>query len=293
MFSNCQCGGFYNSSHHYLTNREAWLTRVIDLVHQVSTGPSDILICLGAFHRLRVKRVSQPPVSGQQRTLLMVVLFTYISSILIYLPSFWQYEHLNIPCEDSSLSLTLNTNSTDCHFYQPSYELSWMIYASFQLVVMKVIPLVSVILMDFIIIKKLVRLKRRYAGIVAKPTWSVFEVSEGEEDGIGRVNSISLKINQEERKKKQLENKVKLKIGQMLKEVRRLRVLILILTSYILFTVPNTVTMSCWMYGASLKLWEQDGITFRVLTGSSSLLLTFKYSSNFYLYCIAYAYIIE
>ena len=242
---------------------------------------------------MRVKRVSEPPVSKQQRALLLVVVFTYICSFLIYLPSFWQYEHHYIPCGDYSVSLTLDANSTVCHFYQPHSESPWWVYASFQLVVMKVIPLVSVILMDYIIIMKLMKLKRRYATIKAKPAWLVTEVLDGEEEAIGRINTISFKIKKEEMKRKQLENKLKIKISKMLKEVRRLRVLILILTSYILFTVPNTVTMSCWMYGASLDLWQQDGITFRVLTGSSSLLLTLKYSSNFYLYCIAYVYIIE
>ena len=107
------------------------------------------------------------------------------------------------------------------------------------------------------------------------------------------MNTLSFNIYIREETEKQIRAKIKIKLKQMMKEARRLRVLISILTSYAIFTLPNTITMSCWLFGAILDLWQQDGITFRILTGTSTLLLSFKYSLNFYLYSIANSYIFE
>ena len=99
--------------------------------------------------------------------------------------------------------------------------------------------------------------------------------------------SISIVMSQEEISIKKRKRIILKRIANKLKEERIIRVLIAILTSYTVFTLPHTVILSFWLFGAGDNLWEEDGVTFRLLTGTSSLLITFKYSLNFFLYCIA------
>ena len=229
----------------------------------------------------------------QKKKLFLVVFFTYFTSLLVYLPSFWQYEDEQFPCAQALNTSKLEKNNTICHFYQPrSGQPLWAVYTTLQLVVMKLIPTISVVIMNVFLISKLQKLNRKSRGRISESSLSISEASKIEENPI-KMNTLSFNIYKREETEKQIRAKIKMKLKQMMKEARRLRVLISILTSYAIFTLPNTITMSCWLFGAILDLWQQDGITFRILTGTSSLLLSFKYSLNFYLYCIANSYIFE
>ena len=288
IFSTCQCRGLYNSSYSYLTGKEAWLTRFVDVLHELFTGPSDLLICFGTFHRImNLKRIRKPQIVKHTKTLKLVVFLSYFISLIIYLPSFWHYKDEPFPCIHYLNASKPENNSSICHFYQPRSDTAlWDVYISMQLVIMKVVPTISIVMMNLIIIYKLRQLTNTSSLKVSEESASVSKPSDQE----ARLQSQELKtISSEIEQLKQNQQKTKfmIRLSKILKEARRTRMLITILTSYIILTVPHTVILSFWLFGADLSLWQEDGLTFRLLTGTSSLLLTCNYSLNFYLYCIA------
>ena len=141
-------------------------------------------------------------------------------------------------------------------------------------------------MMNLIIIYKLKQLARSSSLKVPPESGSSSNQTENEAAMPSEeLKTISSDV--EDASQKEKRTRILLKLSNILKEARRTRMLITILSSYIILTVPHTVILSFWLFGADLSLWEDNGLTFRLLTGSSSLLLTCNYSLNFYLYCIA------
>ena len=88
------------------------------------------------------------------------IFLSYFISLVAYMPAAWQYENWNITTGSEN-----NTWLNNPWMYVPKYEDEWISYACINLIVMKIIPMVSVLIMNIIMIMRLRKrfmIKRKY-----------------------------------------------------------------------------------------------------------------------------------
>ena len=143
---------------------------------------------------------------------------------------------------------------------------------------MKILPTLTVLMMNIIMIWRLsqLKLRKRYA----KSSKFTSKQQEFFKKGEGEVNTISKDVT------KRTEKRLSRKVSKLIDEIRIGRILILISSFYILLTLPHTIDQFHYL------LYKTDNYEKRfygldeILASLSYLALTVNYSLNFYFYCL-------
>ena len=89
---------------------------------------------------------------------------------------------------------------------------------------------------------------------------------------------------------KEKNKKEKQKKAKKDQENRMTMLLVAILITYVICTIPNTA-VNIWYYAGNVEVnyakMAANGFNIRLITAPCNLLLTCNYSLNFYLYCFA------
>lgn len=207
------------------------------------------MICFGTFHRLVNVNTSLNSKTLNARkekrnlfgkdwlmpgsvnlyiisALLVAVLLSYIVSAIIYTPSFiGGFRYVPIP-----QYLVLNATKLEAEpnfIYLPKYG-PWRIYGFICVLLMRIGPLIAIFIMNMMMISKLNNLKLRKRYTRNNGLFSVSRIvsdTDASSSGIKNPNIVK-KLSRE------------IKIG---------KVLILISSTYILFTLPHTIDLTIYM----------------------------------------------
>lgn len=148
----------------------------------------------------------------------MAVILSYVVSAALYIPSFW------FGFRTQKIRSHLNGTTTD-YIYLPK-DGFWHVYSFFCVFVMRIGPLIAIFIMNMIMIYKLndLKIRRRYTR-----NQGLFSVSRVVSDSEAGSNGTKKTI-------KKLSREIKVK-----------KVLVLISTSYLFFTLPHTIDLTIYM----------------------------------------------
>ena len=153
----------------------------------------------------------------------MAVILSYVVSAALYIPSFWfGFRTMEMPLKlNDTDTVSLDSN----YIYLPK-DGFWHIYSFFCVFVMRIGPLIAIFIMNMIMIHKLniLKIRRRYTR-----NQGLFSVSRVVSDSEGGSNGTKNTI-------KKLSREIKVK-----------KVLVLISTSYLFFTLPHTIDLTIYM----------------------------------------------
>ena len=203
------------------------------------------MICFGTFHRLANVNTSlnsktldakkeKRNLLGNPSLLLSIncinsarlaaVVLSYIVSATVYMPSFIEgFRYVEIPFLLNATTVQIEPD----FIYLPKYG-SWRIYGFLCVLLMRIGPLIAIFVMNMMMIYKLNNLKLRKRFSRNNGLFSVSRIvsdTEASSSGIKNPNIVK-KLSRE------------IKIG---------KVLILISSTYVFFTLPHTIDLTIYM----------------------------------------------
>ena len=157
-FSNCECFGYYDHSYISKSKRDAQFLQILEPLRQLFTGPSDLLVCFMTLNRLRtMQNISTVHVEIQQRMFMFSVGFSYFISIIINLPGFWGYQVVNCH-QHINKTLSLLNNGECYDYFVPNLKdekYFWQTYLTVYVLVLKIVPALSIVILNILVIVKL------------------------------------------------------------------------------------------------------------------------------------------
>ena len=260
--------------------------------------PSDILVCFMTFSRLRVIwSVEKQKIRNQPKPIVAQILFAYFMSVLIDVPAFFMYDIKN--CTDNINSSVLE--GPECWSYvEPGDFMKspyWDTYVIVKSVVTRLVPALSIICMNCLIIKKLHDIwkkkknlcclrdssnipndqnstKENMISVISK---NVSPMKSASKSNFLEVPKPAVNPRRESMKKSK-------GVYSSLREFRLSVLLVATLLVYTVCTTPKTVVSAIALF--NLEYWNEVQPS-RLITAICNVFFTFNYSFNFYLYCLA------